>query len=230
MRTMILCGVLGLFISGPVVAQQFTDSFPMEKCTFSPTGKNPLFVLLPGFQQTFEGKEGSEDVRLTITVLDEIKDVDGIQTRVIKEREVHDGEVVEISRNYFAICKRDNSVFYFGEDTDLYENGVVVSHEGSWLHGKNGAHAGLVMPGLALLGSRFYQEVAPDVALDRAEIVVVDATVPTPAGTFQHCIKTKETTPLEPGAIEFKYYAPGIGLVQDDTLKLVAVSTVAGVE
>ena len=78
-----------------------------------------------------------------------------------------------------------------------------------------------MMPGEALLGARYYQEIAPRTALDRAEVVSLFETVKTPAGEYKHCVKIEETTPLEPGTKEYKYYAPGIGLVQDGDLKLV---------
>jgi hypothetical protein len=212
-------------------AQAFTDSFPMQQCSFSSTGKNPFMILEPGYQLTLEGVDEGENVRLTITVLNETKVIDGIETRVVKEREVVGGELSEISKNYFAICKKNNSVFYFGEDVDFYENGMVVNHEGSWRHGVNGAHAGLQMPGIVLLGSRYFQEVAPDVAMDRAQIIGVNTTYSTPAGTFTNCLRVKESTPLEPDVVEFKTYAPGIGLISDnDQLKLVNVTTVAGPE
>ncbi len=205
---------------------RFTSSFrDLTQCTFSSTGNNPYFPLIPGSKSVFEGKEGSENVRLTITVLEKVKLIGGIETRVVKEREIHNGELVEISRNYFATCKKDNSVFYFGEETDIYDHGMIVSHEGSWQHGKDGAQAGLVMPGIILLGSRFQQEVAPDVALDRAEIVKIGLTISTPGGLFDDVLKTKESTPLEKNSVEFKWYAPNVGLIQDDTLKLVSFST-----
>jgi hypothetical protein len=57
--------------------------------------------------------------------------------------------------------------------------------------------------------------------MDRAEIVSLVETVRTPAGEFKNCLKTAETTPLEPGVREFKYYARGVGLIQDGSLKLV---------
>jgi hypothetical protein len=57
--------------------------------------------------------------------------------------------------------------------------------------------------------------------MDRAEIVSVTETCKTPAGTFKGCLKVKETNPLEIGSTEYKYYAPGIGLVRDAELQLV---------
>ena len=199
----------------------FTDSFMLDKCVFESRGRNPYFVLEPGFQLLFEGIEGKAFVRLQITVLNETKTIAGVRTRVIEELETHDSQLVEISRNYFAICQQNGSVFYFGEDVDIYENGAVVSHASSWRAGVAGARAGLFMPGLSLLGARYYQEVAPGVAQDRAEILSLTEVVVTPAQTFENCLKTVETTPLEPAAKELKLYAPGIGLIQDGTLKLV---------
>ena len=77
------------------------------------------------------------------------------------------------------------------------------------------------MPGIVLLGSRYFQEVAPDVALDRTEIVSMNSVINTPAGKFVNSLQVKETTPMEPTAVEYKFYAAGIGLVKDDTLNLV---------
>ena len=199
----------------------FTDSFMLDKCDFASRGRNPFFVLEPGFKLILEGLEGKEFVHLEITVLNERITITGVETRVVEEVETHDGLLVEISRNYFAICKPTNSVVYFGEDVDIYKDGVVVSHDGAWKAGKKGARAGLIMPGVLLLGARYFQEIAPDVALDRAEILSISEVLDTPAGTFEDVLKTEETTPLEPNSKGFKFYAPGIGLIQDSTVKLV---------
>ena len=201
----------------------FTDSFMLDQCRgFSSSGTNPFFVLQPGFHTLYQGFEGKEAVKLTITVLRQTKTVNGIPTRVVQEREWHDGELVEVSNNYFAICNRTNSVFYFGEDVDIYEGGQIVNHGGSWHAGVDGARAGVVMPGIVLLGSRYQQETADPIAMDRAEIVSMTEVVQTPAGTFTNVVKTDETTPLEPGKVESKWYANGIGLIMDDTLALVS--------
>lgn len=199
-----------------------TDFMPAECGGFSSAGRNPFFVLEPGYQLVLAGREEGVLVDLTITVLDETKVVDGVETRVIEERETHDGALVEVSRNYFAICNRNNSVFYFGEDVDIFDGGVV-SHEGSWLAGENGARAGIIMPGVILLGAEYFQEIAPGVAMDQAEIISMTEVVKTPAGTFQNCLKTFETTPLDKTSKGFKYYAPGVGLVKDGVLRLVTL-------
>jgi len=203
-------------------AQSANDSswrteFALEKGELSATGRSDYFVLEPGHVMTLEG--GNE--RLIITVLDETKTVAGVETRVVEERETKAGQLVEVSRNYFAISRRTSDVFYFGEEVDIYKNGKVADHEGAWLSGVKGAKFGLMVPGQPTLKAKYYQEIAPGVAMDRAEVVSLAETIRTPAGEFKNCLKTEETTPLEPGVKEFKYYARGVGLVQDGALKLV---------
>jgi len=195
----------------------WTSEFPVEKGELKSSGRNPFFVLEPGFQLVLEkGK-----ARLEITVLDETRIVDGVETRIVEERESDDGELDEVSRNFFAISSRTNSVFYFGEEVDEYEDGKIAHHGGAWLAGVDGARFGLLMPGQILLGARYYQEQAPGEAMDRAEIVSMTEAVTTPAGEFKTCLKTEESSPLEPKSREFKRYAAGIGLVQEESLKLV---------
>jgi hypothetical protein len=187
----------------------------------SPTGRNRFFILEPGYQLVFQGREGGRTVDLVITVLNETKRVAGVETRVVEERESANGKLVEISRNYFALGAASRNVYYLGEDVDIYRDGRVASHEGAWLAGVNGAQHGLAMPAKNNVGDKYYQERAPKTALDRAETVSLTETVQTPAGTFTNCLKVRETTPLEPGSVEYKYYAPDIGLVRDGNLKLV---------
>ena len=216
----VLAGLLTLPQLSHAQSAGFTDSFMLDQCDFASRGRNPFFVLEPGFKLVLEGLEGKELVRLEITVLNERKTITGVETRVVEEVETRDGQIVEISRNYFALCQQNNSVVYFGEDVDIYAGGVV-SHAGAWRAGVDGARPGLIMPGVVLLGARYFQEIAPNVALDRAEILSISEVVKTPAGKFINVLKTEETTPLEPNAKGFKFYAPGIGLIQDSTLKLV---------
>jgi uncharacterized Fe-S cluster protein YjdI len=193
------------------------EEFGIEKCTLQTTGRNEYFILEPGYQIVLEGG----DERVEITVLNETKVVDGVNTRVVEERESKKGQLAEVSRNYFAICEQTRDVFYFGEDVDIYENGKVVKHDGAWLAGVNGNRPGLIMPGAPKVGMRYYQEIAPGVAMDRAEIMSVTDTCKTPAGTFSRCMKVKETSALEFFASEYKYHAPGIGLIRDEDLVLV---------
>lgn len=215
---LVMTAVLG---SGcPVNEPAFQDTFNVDKANLQSTGANPYFIPLdPGHRRIYQDEAG---LTLTITTLDETKLVDGVVTRVIEEREEANGELVEVSRNYFAMDRTTNGLYYLGEDVDEYTNGQVTGHPGAWLSGVNGARFGLMMPGQPAVGDRYYQEVAPGVALDRAEVISVTEQVQTPAGTFTNCVHTEETTPLESGITE-KWYAPGVGMIRDGDLVLTSV-------
>lgn len=199
---------------------KYTDHFLVDAKDWASTGSNTYMILEPGWQLVLEGKEDGKVGKLTITVLDETKKVDGVETRIIEERETEDGELVEVSRNYFAISKRTSSIFYFGEDVDIYKGGKIDNHKGSWHSGEAGARFGLMMPGTPLHGSRYQQEVAPGTAMDRAEIVDLGGNLATAAGKFSDCLDVLETTPIEKNEKEHKHYAPGVGLVREGHLEL----------
>ena len=202
--------------------QSWLRSFPIDQTELATVGENPYFILKPGYQLTFAGRESGKPAALVITVLNETKTVGGVETRVVEERETSGGALVEVSRNYFAISPKTGDVYYFGEDVDVYKKGKIADHEGSWHHGSNGATFGLMMPGAPKVGLKYYQELAKGVAMDRAEIVSLTERQTVPAGTFDGCLKAKETTPLELLAREYKIYAPGIGLIKDGDLSLVS--------
>ncbi|HTL80155.1 MAG TPA: hypothetical protein VL651_00545 [Bacteroidia bacterium] len=201
--------------------RKYTSEFHLDKLTFSSTGSNPYFILQPGYQQILKGTEGKDSATLVITVLDETKTIGNVETRVVEENETVGGKPEEISRNYFAYCKETGAIFYFGEDVTLFNAvGEQVHGKDSWeATGDN--KAGMQFPGEILIGSRYYQEQAPGIAMDRAEIISDDNTFTTPAGTFTNVLKTEETTPLEIGDKEYKLYAPGVGLLKDEDLILV---------
>lgn len=212
----------------PAAAQQFTAEFRLEDCTWSDEGRNAYFSLEPGDVLVLEGEDDGETEEVRIAVLGQKQVVafsaggsrHRVRTRVVEERETVDGELVEVSRNFFARCRETGDIYYFGEDVDIYEDGEVVGHDGAWRSGRNGARPGLIMPATYLLGSRYFQEIAPGVALDRAEHTAMGLTIATPAGTFHGCVEIVETSPLEPGSDSVKRYCPEVGLVFDDGIEL----------
>jgi hypothetical protein len=228
-------GFVGLTRSGGVAKAQgeeppFTTDFRLEDCKFTTMGANPYFILEPGYQLILEGEEDGEEVRVVITVQNKtqkivLPNIGVVTTRVVEEREWVDDELKEVSKNFFAICEKTNNVLYFGEAVDNFHEDGTVTHEGSWRAGKPDgdglAQPGLIMPGTFLLGSRYFQEIADDVAMDRGENVEMGLVIETEAGTFGGCVRVRETSPLEPGEESQKVYCPGVGLVLDDELELV---------
>jgi hypothetical protein len=211
-------------------AEDFTTDFTVDRCSFANNGaQNPYFSLQPGHRLVLEGDDDGEALRVEITVTAQTKTIEfvapggrpmRVSTRVVEERETKDGELHEVSRNWFARCRQTNDVFYFGEEVDFYENGQIVDHHGSWQAGVDGAQPGILIPARFLLGARYYQEVAPGIALDRAENVEMGLALHLAGKRLRDCVGVVETTPLEPDDESVKVYCPGMGLVIDDDIEL----------
>lgn len=199
----------------------FRDTFTVDKSKLAHTGRGKYWVLEPGYTLTYKS---ADKETLTIRVLPDTKIVDGVTTRIVEEREEKNGALVEISRNFMALDPAPphaGDIYYFGEETDLYKNGKITGHGGSWLSGVNGARFGLLVPGAPKPGDRAYQEIAPGVAMDRFEVLTIDETITVGGRVFEHCLHLLETTPLEKDKTN-KWYAPGVGLIKDDEFELAA--------
>ncbi len=225
MKTSLTILSAAALITCPAIAEEadndgWKDHFPLDNYTMVSTGKNPYWRLNPGRYVVLGALEPRGGEFVLISVLDETETIGDVDTRVIEEREYKDGKLKEISRNFFAMAKETGDVFYFGEDVDDYDNGQVLGHSGQWRAGTDGAQAGLYMPGKPVVGMRYYMEIHPGVAMDRAEIFETDATVETPAGTFKRSLIVTESSPLEEGDESYKRYAPNVGMIFDDGLEL----------
>ncbi len=205
---------------GAVIADTWIERFDVDTATLATTGRNPFFILEPGHRIVLKGQEGTVAAEVIITVLADTEVIDGVVTRVVEERESKNGELIEVSRNFFAIDPASKDVYYFGEDVDIFRDGKLVDHHGAWRSGVNGARFGLIMPGTAVVGQMYYQEQAPGEAMDRAAHTSVSEVIETPAGRLENCLRVEETSPLEPGEISVKVYAPGIGMAADGALRL----------
>ncbi len=210
----------------------FTDSFPVGSCSGLATStaggaRNRYFLLevnriweLSNERCVLAGDcDELEEVR--VSVLDQTEAVNGVLTRVVEEREWVDGELMEVSRNFFAECLGTEDVYYFGEDVEDGEGNPLPD---GWRAGMNGARPGIIFPGGAfLLGARYFQEVAPGVAMDRAEHSRMGLSVSLPAGHFSDCVLVLDTNPLsDPQGRnpDSKIYCPNVGLVMDEELEL----------
>jgi hypothetical protein len=182
---------------------------------------NPYFPVSSLQTLSFAGEEEDPDTGETIetsgewTILPGQKTVAGVNVLVVRDDAFEDGELVESTLDYFA-QHRDGTVYYFGEDVDNYENGVVVNHDGSWLAGEGENLPGVFMPASPKAGDTFDQERAPGIAEDHSEVLEVGLTVTVPAGSFSNCIKTEDVNPLDAAAhVENKFYCPGVGFVKE---------------
>jgi hypothetical protein len=176
---------------------------------------NPYFPLRPGTRFVYVGTEDGEPERVVTDVTHRQKTILGVKVVVVLDRVFLGGVLTEKTLDWYA-QDEDGNVWYLGEDSKEYENGKVVSTAGSWEAGKKGAKAGIIMLAHPRVGQVYRQEFASGVAEDMARVLSLHANVSVPYGRFDHCLKTAETTPLEPGAKEIKLYCRGVGFVKGD--------------
>lgn len=206
-------------------SQGWVDKFHISQKHLVAEGKNPFFILEPGYQLVLRGDENGSTLEMTITVLNETQRVGGFLTRVVEERKTENGRLIRVSRNYVGIDRNAKDVYLFGRSVEQHDSDGTVRTEGSWMSGANGARFGLVIPATPVVGAKFHQEQAPGVAMDWSEIVSLAATVNTPAGTFADCLQTRDATELNRKAPELdKFFAPDIGLVRSGNLLLIKYS------
>jgi membrane-associated phospholipid phosphatase len=186
---------------------QGDESVELDSGDFVARIDNPYWPMAPGSKWTYRGTGGE---RVVVTVTDRRKRILGIEATVVRDVESEEGEMVEDTYDWFAQDRWGN-VWYLGEDTKEYENGEVVSTKGSWEAGVDGAYGGIVMPGRPEVGQAYRQEYYAGEAEDRGEVLSLDEQATVPFGSFDGLVMTKDTTPLEPNAVEHKYYAQGIG-------------------
>jgi hypothetical protein len=173
---------------------------------------NPHYPLRPGTTYFNASPEGFFVDNLTAT-RDTIE-ILGVTCVVVEDLAYEGGELVERTLDYFAQDKQGN-VWYLGEDSTHFEDGKPVSTEGSWRAGTGNQHAGIIMLADPQIGDFYKQEQAPGVAEDQAVVISLNASVNVPYGSFSDLLQTDDTTPLEPGFLEKKFYAEGIGLLQE---------------
>ncbi len=170
---------------------------------------NPFFPLTPG--TTFIYRGGGEVV--TVTVTDRTKMILGVKCIVVRDVVEVNGEVIEDTEDFFAQDVEGN-VWYLGEIVKDFENGDLVSLAGSFKAGVNGAKAGIIMKASPQVGNMYRQEFLLGEAEDLAQVLSLSGSETVPAAACNNgCLITKEFTPLEPGAVENKYYARGIGFI-----------------
>lgn len=180
---------------------------------------NPYFPLEPGTTFIYRGEKDGAPTRDVMTVTFDTKEILGVTATVVHHLSYEDGVLVEDTFDWFAQDK-DGNVWYLGEDTkELDENGNVISTEGSWEAGVDGAEAGIIMLADPKKGDQYQQENAPDVAEDMAKVLSFKDSLCVRYGCFEDVLVTKEWTPLEPGVVENKYYAKGVGFIFGNMVK-----------
>jgi hypothetical protein len=199
--------------SPPAGLPQGDEPFDLNPADFVAEIDNPYWPMTPGNRWIFtETDADGTEMQVEVTVTSDKKEILGISATVVHDVVTQDGEVIEDTLDWYA-QDADGNIWYMGEDTKEYEDGVVVSTGGSWEAGVDGAQAGIAVPGKPEIGMTYRQEYYAGEAEDRGKVLSLDEHVEVPYGAFDGCLQTEDTTPLEPDVLENKYYCEGVGPV-----------------
>ena len=186
---------------------------------FSPNVTNPLYPLKVGRTLVYVGVKDGKKALNIMTTTNRTRKIAGVTTRVVVDRLYLDDVLSDRTSDYYT-QDRCGNVWYFGEDTaTLDARGHVVSTDGSFHAGVDGAQPGVFMQAHPELGRRLRQEWAPGNAEDTFKVIGLSAPVTVPYGSFKDALRTEETTSLEPAVVDNKYYVTGIGEVFEGAVK-----------
>jgi hypothetical protein len=188
---------------------------------------NRYFPLVVGATKTYESQDGSETT--VVEVLNRTRQVSGVTCRVVRDRVYLNGVILEDTHDFFAQDDHGN-VWYMGEDVDNFvynHRGLLfrITHEGAWEAGLDVAgigtfaSPGIVMKANPLPGDVYHQEFYRTEAEDMAEVIALNVPVMLADGSSFSCLQTRDFTPLDRRSNEYKYFAPGVGLVLEEDVR-----------
>jgi hypothetical protein len=199
--------------SGGNALPQGSEPVELDPAEFTSEIDNPWLPFRVGGKWVYRETDGEGgEQKVEVTVLDETREIMGIEARVVHDVVTEGGELVEDTFDWYA-QDADGNVWYLGEDTKELEDGKVATTAGSWEAGVDGAQPGILVPAEPEDGMVYRQEYYAGEAEDAAEVLSLDEWVEVPFGRFDGALMTKDYTPLEPDVLEHKLYARGVGLV-----------------
>jgi hypothetical protein len=179
---------------------------------------NRFFPLEPGTTFRYRGTEEGDAVQDEVIVTWMTKAILGVHATVVHDFVAVNGLPSERTADWYAQDKHGN-VWYLGEAAFDFVDGHWVRADDSWEAGHDGARAGIIMEAHPKAGDDYTQEHYSGHAEDMARVSSTHASISVPYGSFHHALKAFECTPLEPGVLDVKYYARGVGEVFEATVE-----------
>jgi hypothetical protein len=211
----------GVMVSGTWVSSARASSSDYEPvldpANFVAVIDNPYFPLPVGRTLVYEGIKDGQTLVDTVIVTDQTKVIEGITARAVSDISTHDGALLEKTLDWYAQDKQGN-VWYLGEDTTEYLPDGKTDTSGSWMSGVHDAEPGIIMEADPQIPDAYRQEFLVGEAEDTAWVVERGGTVTVPYGKLRNTLVTLEAARIEPGLYDLKIYAPGIGIVLEQSL------------
>jgi hypothetical protein len=188
------------------------DPVSLDPANFSANITNRYWPMKPGTRWTYRNvEEGNPPEEIVVVVTTATKKLaNGITARVVRDTARTEGQITEDTMDYYAQDAAGN-IWYMGEQTAEFENGKIASREGSWEAGKDGAMPGIMLPAHPADGQKYRQEYKKGEAEDNGEVLAMGDLVQVKAGRYKSALVTMDTSSVEKTAVEYKFYAPGVG-------------------
>ena len=184
----------------------------IDPANFVSTIDNPYFPLQPGTTFIYGGQMPGGFERDEFAVTHNTRMILGVTCVEVHDSVFTNGVLTEDTLDWFA-QDRDGNVWYFGENTHELEDGLISTISGTFMGGVNGDKPGIIMKAHPAVGDFYRQEFSLNNAEDFGETLSLNEVVTVRFGTFNHCLKSQEKSPLEPDVLEDKFYAPGVGTI-----------------
>jgi hypothetical protein len=210
-RSWVVAGVI-ILAGGFLGVNYFSKYNPnLDSANFTTSITNKFFNVKPGKELTYQATTPAGTEKVVITVDKVTKNIGGFDTLVYHDRVYKNDILVEDTTDYLAQEKSTGDVWYFGEEVDNYKDGVILDHHGTFLHGTDGAKAGIWLKSVQEVGDSYRQEYLKGTAEDMNDVIAVDQTVTTKKATYTGCVKLYAWTPLDKDSREYKYNCPEVG-------------------
>jgi len=193
---------------------QGAEPVNLDPRAFTTRIDNPYWPMDPGTRWTYRetDQEGAR-LKVVVTVSDQTEKIaNGVTARVVRDTVTENGEIVEDTFDWYAQDKEGN-IWYLGENTAEFEKGKLVTKEGSFEAGVEGALPGIIIPADPRDGMQYRQEYYKGKAEDNGEVLSTDEMIQSPFGQFDNALLTKDTITIEPNVLEYKLYAKDVGPV-----------------
>src|SRR5919112_525775 len=200
-------------ISGDIPVAPESKRVDLSMPTFSDPTKvtNPLFPVSKQDSVLMVGHVDGKPFRTEVTLLPETRIIEWhgqrIETLVSQYTAYLDGRIEEVAYDLYAQAD-DGSVWYFGEDVADFEDGAIVTKEGTWIVGKDGP-AAMIMPADPQVGDAYRTENTPGIAFEEVTVKAVGKTLDGPLGSVKGGLLAEELH--MDGKTEGKTFAPGYG-------------------
>ncbi|WP_438854310.1 hypothetical protein [Agromyces sp. M3QZ16-3] len=191
---------------------QGDEHVELDPGEFSADIDHPYWPMVPGTQWEYRELDGEGgEFRVVVTVTTDTREIaNGVTARVVRDTVYQGDTIVEDTFDWYA-QRDDGSVWYLGEDTAEFEDGEIATTEGSFEAGVDGAEAGVLLPGDPQPGQSYRQEYSRGEAEDEGEVLRLGERAEAPYGAYDDVLVTRDTTPLEPDVVEYKFYARDVG-------------------